>query len=286
MKSIAQRFFAARVTVPAFVTLSAVFLAMATIVPLTGNAKESPADKPTVVLIHGAFAESSSWSGITTRLLAEGYPVVAAANPLRGVKSDASYVASVIDSIKGPVILVGHSYGGIVISTAAIGKSNVQALVYVAAFAPDVGESALTLSSKFPGSSLGQALAPPVPLSDGNKDLYIQQEKFFEQFAADVPASEAKVMAATQRPVTEAALNEPAGTPAWKTIPSWFIYGGLDKNIPAAVHAFMAERAHARKVVAVKNASHVVMISHPDALVKMIGDANTATRANPASVRK
>jgi pimeloyl-ACP methyl ester carboxylesterase len=286
MKSIAQRFFAARVTVPAFVTLSAVFLAMATIVPLTSNAKESPANKPTVVLVHGAFAESSSWSGITTRLLAEGYPVVAAANPLRGVKSDASYVASVIDSIKGPVILVGHSYGGIVISTAAIGKSNVQALVYVAAFAPDVGESALTLSSKFPGSSLGQALAPPVPLSDGNKDLYIQQEKFFEQFAADVPASEAKVMAATQRPVTEAALNEPAGTPAWKTIPSWFIYGGLDKNIPTAVHAFMAERAHARKVVAVKNASHVVMISHPDALVKMIGDANTATRANPAFVRK
>jgi pimeloyl-ACP methyl ester carboxylesterase len=286
MKSIAQRFFAARVTVPAIVTLSAIFLAMATIVPLTSNAKESTTDKPTVVLVHGAFAESSSWSGITTRLLAEGYPVVAAANPLRGVKSDASYVASVIDSIKGPVILVGHSYGGIVISAAAVGKSNVQALVYVAAFAPDVGETALTLSSKFPGSSLGQALAPPVPLSDGNNDLYIQQAKFFEQFAADVPASEAKVMAATQRPVTEAALNEPTGTPAWKTIPSWFIYGGLDKNIPAAVHAFMAERAHAKKVIAVKNASHVVMISHPDALVKLIDDANTATRPTSAFVRK
>jgi pimeloyl-ACP methyl ester carboxylesterase len=230
-------------------------------------------------LVHGAFAESSSWSGVATRLLAEGYPVVCAANPLRGAKSDASYVASLIDSIKGPVILVGHSYGGIVISLAAVGKSNVKALVYVAAFAPDVGESAFTLSGKFPGSTLGGALAPPVPLSDGGSDLYIQQEKFFDQFAADVPMSEAKVMAATQRPVTDAALNEPVGTPAWKTIPSWFLFGGSDKNIPAAVHAFMADRAHAKKVVAIKDASHVVMISHPNALLKLIADANTATSA-------
>jgi pimeloyl-ACP methyl ester carboxylesterase len=279
MKTIARRFFAAVATVPVLVTVSGIFLAMLAIVPFTGNAKDSPAVKPTVVLVHGAFAESSSWSGVTTRLLAEGYPVVAAANPLRGAKSDASYVATLIDAIKGPVILVGHSYGGIVISLAAVGKSNVKALVYVAAFAPDVGESALALSGKFPGSTLGAALAPPVPLSDGINDMYILQDKFPEQFAADVPLSEAKVMAATQRPVTDAALNETVGTPAWKAIPSWFLYGGLDKNIPPTVHAFMAERAHAKKVVAIKDASHVVMISHPNALLKLIGDANTATCA-------
>jgi pimeloyl-ACP methyl ester carboxylesterase len=276
MSFIVRRFFAAVTTIPTVVALAGSLLAAAAIVPFIINAKESVMVKPTVVLVHGAFAESSSWNGVVSRLLAEGYPVIAAANPLRGLKSDASYVASVLDSISGPVILVGHSYGGMVISVAAAGKRNVKALVYVAGFAPDVGESAFTLSEKYPGSTLGSALAPPVPLPDGNKDLYIQQAKFFEQFAADVPASEAAVMAATQRPVTEAALNEPVGTPAWKTIPSWFVYGGADKNIPAAVIAFMADRAHARKVVPIDNASHVVMISHPDAIARLIGDASAA----------
>jgi pimeloyl-ACP methyl ester carboxylesterase len=236
-----------------------------------------PSGKPTIVLVHGAFAESSSWNGVAGKLLASGYPVIAVANPLRSVKSDAAYVAEVVDSIKGPVILVGHSYGGAVITGAAAGKSNVKALIYVAAFAPEAGETAVGLSSKFPGSTLGPTLAPPVMLAGGGKDLYIQQEKFQVQFAADVPAAEAKLMAATQRPITEAALNEASGAPAWKTIPSWFFFGSLDKNIPRAAHAFMAQRAGSKKTVEIKGASHVVMISHPEPLVKLIEEAVTAT---------
>ena len=279
MKTIANRFFASVMTRTVFTTLTGAALVTVAIVPFNGEAKERARDKPTVVLVHGAFAESSSWDGVTRRLLAKGYPVVAAANPLRGVNSDASYVGSVLGAIKGPVILVGHSYAGLIISSAAVGKRNVKALVYVAAFAPEVGESAAVLSVKFPGSTLAAALASPVPLPDGNVDLYIDRDKFPEQFAADVPVSNAQLMAATQRPITEAALNEAAGAPAWKTIPSWFLYGSLDKNIPAVTLAFMANRAHAKKVVAVKGASHVVMVSHPDALVELIDDANAAIRA-------
>ena len=274
MRSIARRFFALS---PVTAAMSGILLVTAATAPISSHANH-PRTKPTIVLVHGAFADSSSWSAIIPPLLAEGYPVVAAANPLRGVKDDADYVAGLIDSIEGPVILVGHSYGGMVISNAATGKSNVKALVYVSGFAPDFGESALTLSVKFPGSTLSSALAPPVPLSDGTNDLYIQQGKpFEEQFAPDVPASEAKLMAAIQRPGTDFGLNESAGAPAWKAIPSWFVYGALDKIIPAALHAFMAERAHAKKTVPVRGASHVVMISHPDAVLKVIGDAIMAT---------
>jgi pimeloyl-ACP methyl ester carboxylesterase len=233
----------------------------------------SPSGKPTVVLVHGAFAESSSWNGVAAQLLVKGYPVIAVANPLRGVKSDAAYVARVLDSIEGPIILVGHSYGGCVISGAAAGKTNVKALVFVAGFAPEAGETAGALSAKFPGSTLGPTLAPPVALENGGKDLYILQDKFRAQFAADVPAAEAKLMAATQRPITEAALNEPAPAPAWKTIPSWFLFGSLDKNIPPAAQEFMAQRANSKKTVEIKGASHVVMISHPAALVKLIEEA-------------
>jgi pimeloyl-ACP methyl ester carboxylesterase len=236
----------------------------------------SPDGKPTVVLVHGAFAESQSWDGVVTQLLAKGYPVVAVANPLRGVRSDAAYVANVVDSIPGPVVLVGHSYGGNVITNAATGKANVKALVYVAGFAPDTGETAAGLSGKFPGSTLGPTLAPPVALADGNKDLYIQQAKFRAQFAADVPAKQAAVMAATQRPITEAALNEPSGTPAWKDIPSWFIWGSLDKNIPPAAQQFVAQRAGARRIVEVAGASHVVMTSRPGLVTKIILEAATA----------
>lgn len=262
-----------------FVRLSTLVMLVARIVTTPAPAWAAPEapSKPTIVLVHGAFAESSSWNAIATQLLARGYPVVALANPLRGVKSDAAYVSKALDSIRGPIVLVGHSYGGSVISGAAAGKTNVKALVYVAGFAPDTGDTAVTLSSKFPGSTLGAALAPPVALEDGNKDLYIDQSKFRVQFAADVSASEAKLMAATQRPVTEAALNEPAGAAAWKTIPSWFLFGSLDKNIPRAAHAFMAQRAHAKKVVEIDGASHVVMISHPEPLIKLITEAATQT---------
>jgi len=239
-------------------------------------------EKPTVVLVHGAFAESASWNGVVAELLAHGYPVVAAANPLRGVKADASYVAGVTASINGPIILVGHSYGGTVITNAVNGNKNVKALVYVAAFAPDAGESSNDLAGKFPGGTLGPALAPPVALPGGGNDMYIRQDKFHAQFAADVSNADARVMAATQRPVTDAALAERSGEPAWKTVPSWFIYGDRDLNIPAAAQAFMARRAGAKETVVVKGASHVVMVSQPDAVARLIERAGASVAAEIA----
>ncbi|WP_408004316.1 alpha/beta fold hydrolase [Zestomonas carbonaria] len=234
--------------------------------------------KATVVLVHGAFAESSSWNGVAARLESEGYPVVAAANPLRGVKNDSDYVADIVGHTPGPVILVGHSYGGTVISNAVHGQDNVKALVYVAAFALEKGETTAELSGRYPGGTLGSALAQPVELRNGDKDLYIQQDKFHQQFAADVPAEEAALMAATQRPITVAALNEPAGDPAWKQLPSWFIYGTADKNVPEAALEFMAERAGSKRTVVVKDASHVVMTSNPDKVADLIIEAAEATK--------
>lgn len=234
--------------------------------------------KPFIVLVHGAFADGSSWDAVVEALRKDGYFVIAAANPLRGVKNDGSYIASLVAALKAPVVLVGHSYGGNVITEAAKGRPNVKALVYVSAFAPDTGETVAELAGKFPGSTLGQALAPPAELADGGKDLYILRDKFRAQFAADVPAARASLMAATQRPVTEAALNEKAGEATWKTIPSWFIYGDADKNIPPQAMAFMAKRAHARDVVVVRGASHVVMVSHPEAVARLIEEAATATK--------
>ncbi|VVP54118.1 alpha/beta fold hydrolase [Pseudomonas fluorescens] len=229
--------------------------------------------KPTVILVHGAFADSSSWNGVVKILEKDGYPVIAAANPLRGVTSDAQSVASIVKNIKTPVVLVGHSYGGPVISEAAYGNSNVKSLVFVAAFAPEAGETAAELSGRFPGGTLASALAAPVELADGGKDLYIQQDKFHEQFAADVSEADARLMAAGQRPVTVAALNEAATTPAWKTVPSWFVYGDKDKNIPPQALAFMAERAHSKQTVVVKGGSHVVMVSNPKAVAELIEKA-------------
>jgi pimeloyl-ACP methyl ester carboxylesterase len=200
----------------------------------------------------------------------DGFAVVAVANPLRGVRSDARYVGDVVKSLDTPVILVGHSYGGSIISSAEIATDNVAGLVYVAAFAPDVGETAAGLSAKFPGSTLGDALAAPVALSGGGNDLYIKQPRFHDQFAADLRASDAAAMAAGQRPITEAALNEAASEPTWKSVPSWFIYGDQDKNIPPQIMEFMAKRAQSRKTEVVKGASHVVMISNPKAVAKMI----------------
>jgi pimeloyl-ACP methyl ester carboxylesterase len=240
------------------------------------NLASAQDSKPTIVLVHGAFADSSGWNGVLSELIPKGYPTVAVANPLRGVRSDADYVASVLQSIEGPIVLVGHSYGGAVITNAVNDNRNVKALVYVAGFAPDTGETAIELSGRYPGSTLGPTLAPPIVLPNGGKDLYIQQDKFHAQFAADVPANDAQLMASTQRPITEAALNEPSGEPAWKSIPSWFIYGDRDLNIPAAALSFMAERANSRETVAVSGASHVVMISHPDAVAEVIEHAAIA----------
>lgn len=242
---------------------------------LSGSAlaqTEATPSKPVIVLVHGAFAESSSWESVIARLEKDGYTVIAAANPLRGVAADAAAVSGIVKSIKGPVVLVGHSYGGPVITEAANGNANVKALVYVAGFAPETGESSLSLSSKFPGSTLGDSLKT-VALPDGDEDLYIRPEKFHAQFAADVPEARAATMAATQRPVTLSALGEPSRVASWKTLPSYMIYGTADRNIPASVMKFMAERAHARKAVVIEGASHAVMVSHPGKVTALIETA-------------
>lgn len=246
-------------------------LALTLTAVLGGNALAQE-QRPTIVLVHGAFADSSGWYGVIQRLTEAGYTAIAVPNQLRSVASDAASVAAVLRSIDGPVVLVGHSYGGPVITEAAVGQPNVVALVYVAAFAPDVGESSLTLSSMFPGSTLGEALQP-VELADGGQDLFIQVDKFPQQFAADVPLEQAELMAATQRPVTLAALAEPSVGTAWKSLPSYFVYGTDDLNIPAEVLAFMADRAGARETRVVEGASHAVMVSNPDVVAATIIDA-------------
>ena len=234
-------------------------------------------DKPTIVLVHGAFADASSWNNVVPLLEKGGYTVIAPANPLRSVKSDGEYIRSLLQTIQGPIVLVGHSYGGMVISNAASGQGNVKALVYVAAFAPDVGETTGGLDTKFPGTLLGpDTLAQPVPLPGGGNDLYVRQDKFHEAFAPDLPEDAAKVAAATQRPITDVAFAEPATEPAWKKIPSWFVYGDGDTAIPPQALAFMAERAHPKETVVVPGASHVVMVSHPDAVAEVIEHAAIA----------
>ncbi|WP_062988927.1 alpha/beta fold hydrolase [Nocardia anaemiae] len=226
---------------------------------------------PTIVLVHGAFADSSSWNGVIERLRAQGHSVIAAANPLRGLDSDAAYIASVVDSVEGPCVLVGHSYGGSVITVAAEGKANVTALVYVAAFIPDENESALQLTDKLPGSTLGPNTRPAsYPLPDGSKgtELYIRQDEFHRQFAADVSAATAELMAATQRPVALAALQETATAAAWKSVPTFALLTTDDQNIPIEAQRFMAERAGADTVEI--SASHAVSVSEPQAVVDLI----------------
>lgn len=231
------------------------------------------AARPTIVLVHGAFADASSWNGVTKALAAKGYPVLSIANPLRGVGSDSEYTASVLRAVKGPTVLVGHSYGGMIISKAAEGNAGVKALVFVAALTPDDGETVSGLANKFPGSTLGDALAEPLPLADGGVELSIRQDKFREQFAADVAPAQAAAMAVAQRPVKVAALNEAASGVAWKRVPSYFVYGTADRNIPLEALRFMAKRAQGRHIVEVPGASHVVMVSHPEAVVKLIEEA-------------
>ncbi|MFF9853329.1 alpha/beta fold hydrolase [Streptomyces litmocidini] len=235
--------------------------------------------KPTVVLEHGAFADSSSWNGVISRLCADGYPVVAAANPLRGPHGDATSLRGLLDHVKGPKILVGHSYGGSVISEAAVDRTDVKALVYVAAFLPAPGETASELTGKYPGSTLPDALDPvPVVNPDGTTgtDLFIQQGKFHHQFAADVPRDEAALAAAGQRPIARAALEEKATVAAWKTVPSWAVVTTQDLNIPAAAQRFMAERAHAH--ITEVAASHSVAVSRPGVVTRVIENAARATR--------
>ena len=229
---------------------------------------------PTIVLVHGAFAESASWDGVIDPLVAEGHRVVAAANPLRGLASDAQSISDLVRTIEGPVVLVAHSYGGAVISNVDADAGDIAGLVYVNGFAPEPGENCFGLAGMFPGSMLGEATVRPVPRRDGTTDLYIAPDSFHDVFCQDVPAPQAALMAATQRPATQEALVEPSGErPLWKHVPSWFLIGEEDRIIPAALQHYMAKRANARRTIEVPGASHAATVAHPDATAHLILEA-------------
>jgi pimeloyl-ACP methyl ester carboxylesterase len=256
--------------------------AVAALLPVSAaSATQSPATgpKPTIVFVHGAFADSSSWNTTIATLQLLGFPVVAAANPLRGLTSDSDYVRSVLQTIQGPIVLVGHSYGGAVISNAARGVPNVRALVFVGAFVLDEGESLATTPDpqQFPGAEItpDTTIATPVPnaAAPGGMDieLTIKPADFQRVFAADVPRIRTNIMAATQRPFAVTAIVQPSGPPAWKTIPSWDLITLDDKAIPPAGQQFMAERAHAH--IESVHSSHAVMVSHPEAVTRITLEA-------------
>jgi pimeloyl-ACP methyl ester carboxylesterase len=237
----------------------------------------SPTTLPTIALVHGAFAESASWNGVISALQDRGYSTIAIANPLRGLQEDAAYVRSVLESLTGPVVLAGHSYGGSVMSEAADGLPNVKALVFVASFSLDAGESTGELANKFPGNLLGTALNPvqfPLPNGGTGTDLYIQTDKFHDIFAADVAPDVAALMAATQRPIAATGLESKATRVAWKSIPSWTLVTLQDLAIPAESQRFMAARAGATAVEI--DASHAVTVSRPIEVADLI---DTAARA-------
>ena len=231
-------------------------------------------DKPTVVLVHGAWADSSGWTGTIRQLQRKGYPVIAASNPLRSLSGDSAYVASVLADIDGPIILVAHSYGGAVITNAAAGNENVKALVYIAGFAPAEGETVFGILETFPGSQVLPAIhAVPFPLPDGEVgvDAYITQDMFREVFAQDVPPHTAAIMAAAQRPASLATGEEPSAGEAWSEIPSWFMIPMQDRVIPADAQRFMAERAGG-EIVEVKG-SHAILVSKPNKVTDLIEHA-------------
>ncbi len=226
----------------------------------------------TVVLVHGAFADASSWTGVIERLQAGGVQVTAPANPLRGISVDSAYIASLLDQIPGPVLAVGHSYGGAVITNAATRAKNVVGLVYVAAFATDEGERLGDAESTSKDSVLSTALVPlKYPTGQGAEtavEFAINPAKFHDAFAADLPAEQAAVMAATQRPVSELAFSEPSGVPAWKTLPAWTVVATGDKAAGTDVIRSMAERAGA--TITEVEGSHVIMISQPQVVTDVI----------------
>jgi pimeloyl-ACP methyl ester carboxylesterase len=233
------------------------------------------AAKPTVVLVHGAWADGSSWSRVTKRLQNDGYTVAVAANPLRGLASDSAYLAARLQTIPGPIVLVGHSYGGAVITNAARDNPNVKALVYVNAFIPRAGDTVIGLAAETPGSMLG---GPPpsvfdfVPLG-GDVDLYVKPGVYVDAFANDLPKAKGAMLAASQRPLTLGAANEPSGEPAWKTIPSWAVIGTRDNVIPPDEQRLMAGPDRANSKITEIKAGHLSMISHPAAVEKVIAQA-------------
>jgi pimeloyl-ACP methyl ester carboxylesterase len=230
------------------------------------------------VLVHGAFADASSWTGVIERLQARGVQVTAPANPLRGIAIDSAYLTSLLGQIPGPVLAVGHSYGGAVISNAATTAKNVVGLVYVAAFAPDEGERLGEVAGTSKDSVLNTALAPlQYPTGQGSQtavELAINPAQFHDAFAADLPAAQTAVMAATQRPIAELAFSEPCGAPAWKTLPAWAVVATGDKAAGADLIRSMAQRAKAR--ITEVEGSHVIMISQPQVVTDVILSAIAA----------
>jgi pimeloyl-ACP methyl ester carboxylesterase len=262
-------------------------LLLSAVVVLAGPATARPAGhasaaKPTVVLVHGAWADGSSWSRVVERLQARGYTVDVPPNPLRGVAADAAEISGFLATVRGPVVLVGHSYGGAVITNAATSSPNVKALVYVDAFVPDQGETVLQLVAAQPGSRLnGDPTkvfnAVPFPgAPPGEVELYVKPELFPKAFANDLPPRLGAVLAASQRPPTSSAGSEPSGPPAWKTIPSWDFVGTRDNVIPATEQRMMARRAHAHTVEVA--ASHLSMLSRPREVTSLIVAAARGAR--------
>ena len=254
--------------------IAAIAALLAFAVPVHATtARRADAVKPTIVLVHGAFADGSSWSPVAMRLQKLGYKVLVPANPLISVDYDAAYLRAILTKISGPVILVGHSYGGVAITNAATGLPNVKALVYVAAYAPNTGDSVVSLEKLAPGGEIGPPTLDitqvPSPTGGNESVATIQQPLFRHIFAADLPAAVANEMAVSQRPAALGLLLEPSGTPAWKTIPSWYVVPGADNAIGTKVEMIMAHRIHAH-ITVVPGASHVVMISHPAVVTKVI----------------
>jgi pimeloyl-ACP methyl ester carboxylesterase len=236
--------------------------------------------KPTVVLVHGAWADASSWAGVVAGLQRDGYTVAAIPNPLRSLSGDSAYVAAHLDAINGPMVLVGHSYGGAVITNAATGHANVKALIYVDAFVPDEGQTVAPLAG--PDSALAvadpttvfdfvPATLPPMPTTD----VYLKTSVFLSALANGLRQDQASVLAASQRPITLAALNEPSGAAAWKTIRSWYLVGTKDRVIPPSAQLAMAQQAGA--TITNFEAGHLGLISEPKAVVHVIEQAARAT---------
>jgi pimeloyl-ACP methyl ester carboxylesterase len=267
---------------PRFWVLTAMVGAIALAGSLTTSASAKPGAgarhatvKPTIVLVHGAWADGSGWSRVIERLQADGYEAIAPANPLRSLSGDAAYIAGVLAQTPGPLVVVGHSYGGAVITNAAAGNANVKALVYIDAFIPDVGENVLALAGadSLVGSSIVFKGFPPFGPTDA--EAYITKETFHNTFAADVPEKESAVLWAAQRPAAAATTAETTTATAWKTIPSWALVGLDDRTITPDAQLFMAQRANA-KIVRI-HSSHVAMISHPRAVTRLIEQAVKAT---------
>ncbi|MEV6816420.1 alpha/beta hydrolase [Micromonospora sp. NPDC051296] len=226
--------------------------------------------KPTIVLVHGAFADATGWADVIKRLSGDGYTVIAPPNPLRGVASDSAYLADFLATLTGPIVLAGHSYGGVVISNAATGNPNVKALVYIAAFAPDAGDTVYGLQNQFPGTELHEAQLDFRPW-DGGVDGYVKRADFRRVFAGDLSPSAAELLWSTQRPGDVSTLQAASGEPAWRGIPSYYLVAREDKLIPAAAQRFMAARARAHTVEV--KASHVAMISQSRATADLIRKA-------------